>query len=285
MQGSRPAWIGIGACALVLALGAASALGGQAVKTKSNTVTIDGTTTDSVAAKCKRGTKAVSGGFASLYVLGSSDFGYLIPQQSRREGARRWMAAAYNLGATPGELTAFANCRDEKLKRRLASVAIAPGEGGTASAKCPKGTRLISGGFDGGEGGPADTPRFWVTTSRKVGPRTWTVSARNTGGAEGDLVAYAYCREGGKLKTAELSDTISVDDYPTNAEADLVPSCKRRQRAVSGGFASDDLQIGAVIRASYRLGQRGWRLRATLQGINGTDITAYAYCEKKKRKK
>jgi hypothetical protein len=285
MRGSRKvvAMAAVG-CIGLAALGTGVAVGGKGLKTKTQATTVEPTTVSSATAKCKRGTKAVSGGFASNHVIGSDEFGSLIPQQSSRQGARRWVAAAYNLGLNPGELTAFAHCRDEKLKRRSASIAIEPGEGGTASAKCPKGTRLLSGGFEGGEG-PPDTPRFWITTSRKLGPRTWTVSASNTGGAEGELVAYAYCREGSKLQTAQVSDTVNLDDYPTNADADMAPTCKRRQRVVSGGWASNDDQIAAAFRASHRLDPRTWRIRATAQGIFGTDVTAYAYCEKKQRKK
>jgi hypothetical protein len=284
MRGSRKV-VGVAAvgCIGLAALGTGVALGGKGLKTKAQTTTVAPTTVGSATAKCKRGTKAVSGGFASPYSPGSDEFGSLIPQESHRQGARRWVAAAYDLGLNPGELTAFANCRDEKLKARSASIAIEPGEGGTASAKCPKGTRVLSGGFGGGEG-PPDTPRFWITTSRKLGPRTWTVSAYNTGGAEGDLVALAYCREGRKLQTAEVSDTVNLEDYPTNAEADLAPTCKRRQRVVSGGWASN-AAIAAAFRASHRLDRRSWRIHATAQGILGTDVTAYAYCEKKKKQK
>ena len=103
-----------------------------------------------------------------------------------------------------------------------------------------------------------------ISKSRKLDKRTWEVSAHVNGTDEGDLTAYAYCREGKKLKSKQSSATVSDDNPSEQIEA----SCKRRQRVVSGGFSStgDNEQSIARVPTSMKQGRRTWSLTAFQSG-------------------
>jgi hypothetical protein len=81
-----------------------------------------------------------------------------------------------------------------------------------------------------------------------------------------------------------VSATVGSDP-PGTPTAEMVARCKRRQRVVSGGFGSpdDSGQATPKFLTSRREGKRGWNVLA-IQGNNGfpTEVTAYAYCEKKR---
>ena len=78
------------------------------------------------------------------------------------------------------------------------TVFVAPGETRTATATCPRGNRLLAGGFQrtnfvtrGGN---------YVTESRAASDRSWQVSGSAFGNFGGELTAIAYClKSGGPL--------------------------------------------------------------------------------------
>jgi hypothetical protein len=82
------------------------------LKTKTATAKIDSFAHGSATAKCKRGTEAVSGGFASPEpeVLAAGFPGpAVVVLASTREGKRRWTASGF-AGFGGGTLTAYAYC-------------------------------------------------------------------------------------------------------------------------------------------------------------------------------
>jgi hypothetical protein len=143
--------IAIWACVLgatTLAIGSSAALGAK-LKTKSETTEVEYEEHGSTTATCERGTKAVSGGFeAQFEESGPSPFFY--PDQSSRTG-RSWTSAAFNQGSPgePGDLITYAYCRDERVKSRTDTESVAADEVETVAAKCKRGTKAVSGGFDG----------------------------------------------------------------------------------------------------------------------------------------
>ena len=285
---SARAWRSVAAgCIALAALAATSAMAGQGLKQKSRTVATSSSDSreDSVRVRCGKGTRAVSGGFRTTR---RDDPTLLTVSESRPRAARRWSASAWtNPFATTGSLTVLAYCRDEKVKLRSRSIEVGTAERGTVSARCPRGMRVVSGGFEAEERNlnAPTTPIMFVTTSRKLGARGWQVSAVNNG-SPGTLTAFARCRKGPKLKTAQASAMIGnlAPDLP---EADLSPRCRKRHRAVAGGFLTSPGSgtiVHATVRASQRRSGRRWNIYMTAAGIAPSTVTAYTYCERKRRR-
>jgi hypothetical protein len=172
----------VGVVTLAMGIGVATA---AKLKTKSASTTLPSGGFDSATAKCKRGTKAVSGGFVSPFDPNAplpEQPNVLVGQSSRTSG-RGWTSRAHNNSPAEGMLTSFAYCRDERVKRRSATTEIGADELGSATAHCRKGTKAISGGFDA-ERIDTSLPEFPIVSviaSRKLGKRRWQVSAFNFG--------------------------------------------------------------------------------------------------------
>jgi hypothetical protein len=275
--------------ALLALVGAAIAAAGEGIKKGSATTTVAIGETGSSTATCKKGTKAVAGGYHvppdSLTGLGAE------AHEARRTAKREWTASSYNPG-TGSTLNVFVYCRDERIKAVSSPEVAIAADGtieddlpiGTAIAKCPRGTKVVSGGFDNPdfafEGGYSAT-NIRPYESRKIGKRKWMVSASNRSDTAGTLIAYAYCHEGKKLKTKHASESLALGGggFPLDS---ATASCKRTQRAVSGGFASDEPADfgGPFFTGSRREGKRRWTVTAAANEL-GPAITAFVYCEKK----
>ena len=149
----------------------------------------------------------------------------------------------------------------------------------TAVARCKKGRRAISGGFDTPGADPAARPII-AYESRRAGKRRWMVVASNTGGEGGELEAQVYCRKAKTLRVSRGSETLTG---PGPVDADVIAGCRRGERVVSGGFASDTVPLPGKgmlvdITASRKVGKRKWRVSAIAIGTQPT-ITVFAYCE------
>jgi hypothetical protein len=101
--------------------------GGKGLKARSKTTTIAGATgmqddeSGFATAKCKKGTRAVSGGFSGLVnesFLANDDSGPgVIASISRRAGGRKWETEALNIGGESGELTGYVYCQKKPKKK------------------------------------------------------------------------------------------------------------------------------------------------------------------------
>jgi hypothetical protein len=181
----------------------------SALHTKSASTTVPGQPVlgeaeiGSVSVKCKRGEKAISGGFAN------PDFGeesQVIPFESRKQGGRKWTVSAISAGDESATLAAYVYCRDGKgLKKASKTGPAGPSDfdmggqvgSGKVTAKCDKGQRVVSGGFDNPDFGPDrnSDPQLVPSVSKKQGGRKWTVSSVNNGLASGTVTAFAYCEK------------------------------------------------------------------------------------------
>jgi hypothetical protein len=270
----------LGALTLTVGIGVAT---GAKLKTKSASTSVDFQDVGSATAQCEKGTKAISGGFeGEIGIVNPSD-PFVIPYMSRRDGGRKWTSAGMNF-EDPGDITSFAYCRDQKVKTADASTTMAAfDESATATATCPRGTKAISGGFDNPDFAFNEFvgPGIFPTASQKLGKRRWTVSATNVGNDSGELNASVNCREGKGLRTVE--DTTFINEAGLHT---ATAECQRRQRVISGGFEIDlpfeveDLSI----HTSKKVGRDGWTVTA-FDFVGPTDLTAFAYCEKKKKKR
>ena len=158
------------------------------------------------------------------------------------------------------------------------SVAIPEEQGptATATATCPAGTNVVSGGWRTTAG------VIGIRESRRTGVRSWRVTAyRFTNDlSPSTLTVYAYCdarAERLTVKSGEL--TTDAEQSPSGVRL----RCPSGTRAVSGGFrvGSPAFPTGAII-ASFRGSQRTWRTKwqPLTDNLSGQALT---YCGEARR--
>jgi hypothetical protein len=252
---------------------AGSALGAGRLKTESVRVNVAAQDLGLGVAICDPGTKAVSGGFETeSEPEGPTPTPVFQMVESARRGAGRWQSIGENIGGAAGHLTTFAYCRDLKLERAAATAAAGPGHPTTATAKCPRGTKVFSGGFEVAE----DQGIVSVTSSKRVGKRKWAVGSPNLQfNGSGDLKARAYCHEGKALAKKRATQTVSQ-----NTKVQVEAKCGRGTRVVAGGFDAfeDDDLAAPFVTGSRKRGGRRWVVDVV--AANDATVTAFAYCEK-----
>ena len=270
------AWIS----AVAVGVAATSALAGGGLKTTSKTETVATNEVRSVSATCKADRRVVSGGFKAERDPDALSNPDLLVTASRRAPGRKWTITAAN-ESIAGDLTAYVNCRDRRLRTATETVELPAGATDTMKASCPAGTKAISGGY---EATPADfvaptTPFMRTSASRRSGPRGWKASVFNNGNEGGEVKVYVHCRRGDATKVRTRSKALIVPEVAT-----IKPRCKRGERVLAGGFASPEPGKGAaVIIVSRKRGARTWLVQArTGQSGAPVEVTAYAYCEKKR---
>ena len=261
--------------ASALLLGAIVVAGAEGAKltTRSASTTIAPGETGGKAATCKRGTKAISGGWRSEAEGGP--FAFAI--DSVGVGKRRWRARQWNLGVA-GDVssTTYAYCRDQRLVTRTKRTTFSEDETRTVVARCPAGTKALSGGFDADR---SDDGLLLVNSSRRAGRRAWAVTGHDYMGAV-ELAVKVNCHRGRALAKRQKTETIGSlapgDDV-------VVAKCKRNRRVVAGGFHSGEgiSKVGPYFAESRKQGKRKWRVKVGL--IGELPITAYAYCERRGR--
>jgi hypothetical protein len=217
----------------------------------------------------------------------SSDGEGIYPHSFERLGAQRGFHVSAVLfdstwsSTTPRDITVQAVCARGQLPQNPTphkTVFILPGQTKSATARCPKGQQLITGGFqrtnfasDGGD---------YVTESRAVGTNSWRVSGSafigsgTTGG--GELTAIAYCAKSRKPILTEVASVPTAVAQGANSSA-TTSRCPAGLRLTTTGFALDS-------RSAFYAGN----------SINGDDtttanafgyfgsasLTAYGYCQR-----
>jgi hypothetical protein len=151
---------------------------------------------------------------------------------------------------------------------------VSPGQTKTVVATCPGRRHLFGGGFQRtdftGRGGD------YVTESRAISSKSWSVTGSAFGGFGGELTAIAYCWRSKKPLLTEVSASTSV---PTGRLASAsTPSCPRGH-IVFGGFSSSP--NAAIFFASGAFnGSGGWTASAMNHFGPTASFTAYGYCLK-----
>jgi hypothetical protein len=162
-----------------------------ATPTPHKTVWVRSGQTKTVTARCPKGQFLVSGGFQRTNFR--SDGGDYITE-SRMASKKSWTVTGSAYGTGQGELTAIAYCA-RMSKPRLTEVSSSPVPIGanqlasTTTPACPKGRRLVAGGFSNGNGSP--NAFFAEGTINQNN----SFSARSYGffGPVSGLTAYGYC--------------------------------------------------------------------------------------------
>jgi hypothetical protein len=178
-------------------------------------------------------------------------------------------------------VVAFAYCRKGKgLRTRSASGPVPYGGSslGSVTARCKRGEKVISGGFDNPD---FDAQPWLIFASYRSGARSWTAAAENSSGGDGQLDVFAYCRKRVRVRTRSESATVP---HNVAATGTAVAHCKPGERLLSGGFSNpgeDPSNVGPNLFyfSSHRAGKRGWTASAVNPGSTDGTVTAYAYCQ------
>jgi hypothetical protein len=227
------------------------------------------------------------GGGMSVNVPPSPDGEGVYPHSYERLGAQRGFhvsAVLYDAehsSTTLRNVTIQAVCARGLIPQNPSphkTVFIKPGETKSATARCPKGQYLITGGFqrtnfasDGGN---------YVTESRADGPSAWRVTGSAFTGSEftggGELTAIAYCvKHAGPILTEVASSPAPVA-AGANAAA-TTPSCPEDLTLTTTGFSLGDSRNAFY--AGSSLNDDG-TTTANAFGYFGAapELTAYGYC-------
>jgi hypothetical protein len=207
----------------------------------------------------------------------------IYPHSFERLGAQRgWHVSVVLLdpsrgSTTPRTLTVQAVCGFGVIPATPTphkTVFVRPGQTKTVTARCPSGQQLLSGGFqrtdfrsDGGD---------YITESRAVGKKAWTVTGHAYGTGPGELTAIAYCARMGKSKLTEVASS-PVPVGAGQAATTTTPSCPSGRRMVTGGFSSGG-STNSLFAAGELTADNSFSV--TNYGFFGPvqQLTAYGYC-------
>lgn len=162
-----------------------------ATPTPHKTVWVTTGHTKTVTARCPNGQFLVSGGFQRTNFR--SDGGDYITE-SRAAGPKAWTVSGSAYGPTgQGELTAIAYCARMR-KPLLSEVSSSPVPvtanqvGSTTTSACPKGKRLVAGGFSSGGSSNAFFAEGTMNSNS-----TFTTRSYGFFGPVSSLTSYGYC--------------------------------------------------------------------------------------------
>ena len=236
---------------------------------------------------CPRGTAPLGGGM-SVNVPPGPDGEGVYPHSYERLGAQlgfhisEVLYDADHRSTTPRNVTVQAVCAHSQSPQNPTphkTVFIRPGETKSATARCPKGQVLISGGFqrtdfasDGGN---------YVTASHADGPSAWTVTGSAFIGSgttgSGELSAVAYCV---KHRTPILTEVSSIPvPVPAGQNAAATsPTCPQGLTLTTTGFSLGDSRDAFYAGNSINDDNT---TTANAFGYFGpsANLTAYGYCQ------
>ena len=268
---------------------AATALGAMAITAvalgsvqRRASVSIPANQGGSATAKCDADEVALAAGFGtSPWDPSTSNGGPIARIGSQPAGKRAIKTTAINFNQNDaGTLYSYAYCGKRAKPPKIVSsdTQVQPNSVGTVVAKCPEGSRVISGGFG--------TDNSVVTlTSKRSGNRGWKIQGfyiaqtKAKAPAEATLSAYAICKSPGPKLTTESKDTTVTNSLKTTNVR-----CSNGSKAVSGGFdgninGSDQGLDAAGALISKRFDHaRGWTTEGISTGQPQATLTTYAYC-------
>ena len=280
MARGRPTRIAIALVITTVAVATTAELAG-ALKKITNDIDVGPGSAGGAGLFCGQKGELVSGGFTMPVLPGPSGprlFPYATP----------FLVSAANFGDQVGTVTAIGYCSKDgpKLKKEKKKTNVPPGDTGSVTAKCPKGKRVMMGGFEAPEPLPgAAPPEFGIYpfTSKRTGTRHWKVSGfADIQGADPEeqfLRALAFCYSRGPSLSVKSKQT-TVADGDTGA---VQAKCAQGKESVAGGFKSKADGAGAATSyarpfVSKKTGKRGWKVEAFGEGRGNSPLKAYAYC-------
>jgi hypothetical protein len=199
---------------------------------------------------------------------------------------RKSFVTAGLIALAAGALAPAAAASEKASIVTVSASKVVRGPVGTTDATtvhCPRGTRVLSGGYDSSFSAGALLPHV----SKRTGPRSWRVSAYRVGGGSGRLKLTVYAKCGdlpGRLRSA--SEQVTVPVPAGNVALRTVrPRCPGNDFAISGGFKltvagrfAPNSPPAAVVMGSRAEG-REWAVTAARLAPSGeSKLTAIAYC-------
>ncbi|HKH23618.1 MAG TPA: hypothetical protein VKA88_08345 [Solirubrobacterales bacterium] len=150
---------------------------------------------------------------------------------------------------------------------------VGPGQTRTAVATCPRGNRLLAGGFQrtnfvtrGGN---------YVTESRAASDRSWQVSGSAFGNFGGELTAIAYCL---RSSTPLVSEVDSQTPLPIEQSATTTtPPCPSGSSMAAGGFSTSP-SGPALVSSAYFNPDGSWSATAFNEFGPDAILSAHGYC-------
>jgi hypothetical protein len=235
---------------------------------------------------CPGGKYPIGGGMLAEPAPGAGGEG-IYPHSYERLGAQRGFhvsAVLYDAtweSTTPRAITVQAVCARGQIPQNPTphkTVFILPGQTKSATARCPSGQQLITGGFqrtnfasDGGN---------YVTESRAVGTNSWRVSGSafigsgTTGG--GELTAIAYCARSKKPILSEVASLPMAVGQSAGASA-TTPSCPGNLLLTTTGFALDSRN---AFYAGSSINDDNTSTANAFGYFGLANLTAYGYCQR-----
>lgn len=231
-------------------------------------------------ATCPKGTQALAGGFAATTPTPGSQ--WLNLYENQRAGTRGWRVSGVQMHGGTAGLTAYAYCQtlDAKVKTRSVSSPLgAVGATVTGLARCPGGTKVLSGGF----AVPAATASSSALVSRSIlgNGIGWVVDATRLAGTDaGTSTAYSYCAAIGKTKTRSAS--VAVLGSTGAAQHATTPACPKKNPLRGGGFATStpvNGLLGSALVFESRPVHETWRSAAVPGGpATASTLVSNSYC-------
>jgi len=213
----------------------------------------------------------------------------IYPHSYERLGAQRGFhvsAVLYDASwnsTTPRNITVQAVCARGQIPQNPTphkTVFLLRGQTKSATARCPKGQQLITGGFqrtnfasDGGN---------YVTESRAVGTNAWRVSGSafigtgTTGG--GELTAIAYCAKSKKPILTEMASVPAAVPQGAGASA-IATTCPGNLELTTTGFALDSRN---GFYAGNSINSDDTTTANAFGHFGPANLTAYGYCQRTK---
>ena len=282
--------LGVAACALLLALlgGPGSAAAAPRAHTSKAVTYVQRTFQMSGAnekrrlvARCPGQLVPLGGGMTSSPAP-SSDGEGIYPHSYERLGVQHgYHSTVVLFDPSPGSttsrsVTVQAACarKQKHVTPPHSTVYVSPGQTKTAVATCPGNRSLFGGGFQrtdftarGGD---------YITESRAISDKSWSVTGRAFGGFGGELTAIAYCWRSKKPLLTEVSGSAQVGTG--RFATATTPPCPVG-RIVFGGFSSNP--AGSVLFTNgFFAGNGGWSASAMNHFGPTASLTAYGYCLK-----
>jgi hypothetical protein len=257
-----------------LVLQAASA---QALSLQSQTYVMSGTDAkERLTVRCPGKKKLPYSGGMHTDPLGPDGEG-IYPHSYERLGVQRgWHVTPVLYGDSASRsvtLQVVCGPRLGPVSSPHSTVFVAPGQTRTATATCPRGNRLLAGGFQrtnfvtrGGN---------YVTESRAASDRSWQVSGSAFGNFGGELTAIAYCL---RSRVPLISEVAAQTDLQLDESATTTtPACPPGSTMVAGGFTT--LPTGpALVSSAHFNGDGSWSATAFNQFGPDATLSAHGYC-------
>jgi hypothetical protein len=189
--------------------------------------------------------------------------------------------AAKKKGSGKDEAAPFGPVRTVAAQGNPATGTPLGTEPSSATATCPKGTKVVGGGF---LTPAAPNVLMAIEQSFRSSPRSWTVVGNAIAGTSA-VTAYGYCRKTpGKIKEV-ITSTFTGGFFLAEGSASV--ACPRNTRVISGGF---ELTRGpgpadlATARASISSGN-SWLVSAWSATEAPQGVIVYGYCAEEARTK